>query len=106
MISLFLYKDLRREEFDEFLEIIKKESSLPAEEGDIVSAFWERDFPNIRYYAPDEYLESLIGRDVDILDYAIDKADLFSGKIELAPEDRIALEYGHGLAQSVISGSI
>jgi len=106
MISLFLYKDLQHEEFFDFLEIIKKESSLPAEEGDIVSAFWERDFPNIRYYAPDEYLESLIGRDVDMLDYSIDKADLFSGKIELAPEDRIALEYGNGLAQSVISESI
>lgn len=99
MKSLFFYHGLQEKEFLDFMEIIKRESSLPPEESDIVSAFWERDFTNIRYFAPDEYLETKIGAELDILDYEVDKDALFSGRIDLSPEDQRALRQSARLAQ-------
>jgi hypothetical protein len=52
---LFFYQGLDRPEIQEFLELIKEETSKPAEDRDIVASLWERDFPNIQYYAPDEF---------------------------------------------------
>ena len=49
---LFFYQGLDRAEILEFLELIKAEAQKPAEDADIVVALWERDFPNIQYYAP------------------------------------------------------
>ncbi|MCU0244914.1 MAG: HEAT repeat domain-containing protein [Acidobacteria bacterium] len=70
---LYFYDGLDRPEVLEFLELVKAEAQKPAEDCDIVAALWERDFPNIQYYAPDEYLESRI---------------LTEGRIELDGPDR------------------
>jgi len=102
MRMLFFYKNLQKDEFIDFLEIIKFNSSLPAEESDIVSSFWEHDFANIRYFAPDDYLESKIGTGMEILDYQVDKTELFSGKIELLPEDKQALSQNFGIVQKIL----
>lgn len=99
MKSLFFYQGLQKKEFLDFMEIIKRESSLPPEESDIVSAFWERDFTNIRYFAPDEYLETKIGAELDILDYEVNRDALYTGRIELTPEDQRALRQSARLAQ-------
>ncbi|MBN2245365.1 MAG: hypothetical protein JW755_05935, partial [Candidatus Aminicenantes bacterium] len=40
MQMLFFYKGLKRAEFQEFLDVIRKESFLPAEESDVVNAMW------------------------------------------------------------------
>lgn len=101
MKTLFFYKNLKKDEFIDFLEIIKFNSSLPADESDIVSSFWEHDFANIRYFAPDDYLESKIGTGMETLDYQVDKAELFSGKIELLPEDRQALSQNSEIVQKI-----
>ncbi len=89
--TLFFYKDLGKDEFYDFLEIIKRESALPAEESDIVISLWEKDFANIRYAASDEFLEAKIGIGMEPLEYQIDRTTLTAGKIELIPEDREAL---------------
>lgn len=89
---LFFYKGLPREELKDFLEIMKRNISLPPEESDIVISLWEKDFANIRYFAPDDYLETKIGIGMKIPEYPIDKDKLFSGKITLRPEDISALK--------------
>ena len=85
---LFFYKGLQKDEFEEFLEVIKKESQLPAEESDVVNAIWEKDFDNIRYYAPDDFLETKIGLKTLVKKYEVDKKKLSRGKINLRPNDR------------------
>lgn len=91
MQKLFFYKDLDKEEVKDFLEIIRNVSLLPPEEGDIVNALWERDFANIRYIAPDDFLETKIGIGREPLEIKVDKDYLYSGRIELTPEDREGL---------------
>ena len=89
--ALFFYKGLGKEEFVNFLDIIKRESALPAEESDIVISLWEKDFTNIRYAASDEFLESKIGVGMESLEYRLDPASLTTGKIELTAADKEAL---------------
>ena len=89
---LFFYKGLLRDELKQFLEIVKEDSSLPPEESDIVISLWEKDFANIQYFAPDDYLESKIGIGMEVPEYKIDKKKLFSGKINLKPEDKSFLD--------------
>ncbi len=101
MASLYFSHGLRKKEFNEFLDICKRESSLPPEESDIVSAFWERDFVNIRYFAPDEFLESQIGQDVESVEYVVDREDLYTGSIELDPEDQKALFAGIPMSECI-----
>ena len=90
--SLFFYKDLSKDEFLDFLEIIKKEANLPAEESDIVISLWEKEFVNIHYSASDEFLENKIGIGMKSLEYTYDPNSFSEGKIELDEEDRKALE--------------
>lgn len=102
---LYFYQGLDRGEIGDFLELIKAESRKPAGEGDIVTALWEREFSNIQYYAPDDFLENRIIQErtesqtmagVPVLpEYAhkvieikIDTSKFTSGKIELTPEDK------------------
>jgi len=94
MQILFFYKGLKRTEFQEFLDVIKKESQLPAEESDVVNAIWEKDFANIRYYAPDDFLESKIGLKTSIKKYEVNQTKINKGKINLDPNDRKSLERG------------
>lgn len=77
---LFFYQGLKKEELIDFLEIIKKNSSLPAEESDVVISLWEKDLANIRYYAPYEFLETKIGEEREILTYQVDKKNLIEEK--------------------------
>jgi HEAT repeat protein len=100
--ALFFYKGLGKEEFVNFLDIIKRESALPAEESDIVISLWEKDFTNIRYAASDEFLETKIGAGMQPLEYKLDPATLTTGKIELTPVDKEALDR---ITNSDISGS-
>lgn len=97
MKKLFFYKGLTRSEFFDFLNLMIKESNLPPEESDIVSAMWERDFNHIRYFAPDEYLESKIGAGMEIPEYHVDKNTLYSGMIKLKPSDSKRLKQKESL---------
>ncbi|HDT14143.1 MAG TPA: hypothetical protein ENO03_07275 [Candidatus Aminicenantes bacterium] len=90
----------------DFLELIKAESQKAAEDCDIVVALWERDFPNIQYYAPDEFLENRIlsesqdlralqapsGLPDDIsgetIEVRVDASKFSQGRIELDAADR------------------
>jgi hypothetical protein len=102
---LYFYQGLDRDEILEFLELIKSESQKPASESDIVTALWERDFSNIQYYAPDDYLENRIieeraesqtqaGVPVmpeyahEVIEIKVDTSKFTTGKIELTPDDR------------------
>ncbi len=105
MQTLFFYQGLEKEEIAEFLELIKRESQKPAEDSDIVNAMWERDLPNIQYYAPDDYLENKIMEDAagertqsgspvlpaelaaKVVDVRVDRAQFRTGKISVLPED-------------------
>ena len=103
---LFFYQGLDRAEILEFLELIKSEAQKPAEDADIVVALWERDFPNIQYYAPDEFLENRILGETrearaervmpdlpgdlaqETIEVRVDASKLAEGRVELDREDR------------------
>ena len=92
MQKLSFIKGLKKEELQRFMEIIKKVYELPPEESDLVNLLWEKDFANIRYFAPDEFLETKIGIGKKALDIQVDRDVLFSGSIELLPEDKAELQ--------------
>jgi hypothetical protein len=108
--TLFFYQGLDRAEIMEFLEMIKAEAQKPAEDCDIVVALWERDFPNIQYYAPDEFLENRILAETqdrrplpnapdlpddlchETIEVRIDASKFSQGRIELDGADRQAVD--------------
>jgi len=112
MKLLFFYQGLAREEIVDFLEIIKYESRKTPEESDVVNAMWEREFANIQYYSPDDYLEQRIiherleslGKEGisilpwelsnQVMDFKVDKAKIDSGRLELRAEDKEAVAQG------------
>jgi hypothetical protein len=103
---LFFYQGLNRQEIQEFLELIKAETQKPAEDRDIVASLWERDLPNIQYYAPDEFLENRILAEKhespvsqempdlpddlahETIEVRVDSSKFSQGRIELTSEDR------------------
>jgi HEAT repeat protein len=87
MQSISFYKGIEKDELKGFLETIRAVSALPPEEGDIVNALWERDFANIRYLAPDDYLETKIGLGRPPLEWKVDRQAMETGRIDLSPED-------------------
>jgi hypothetical protein len=107
---LFFYRGLDRQEVQEFLELIKSEAQKTAEDSDIVVALWERDFPNIQYYAPDEFLENRIlgeARDSralqdmpdlpedlagETIEVRVDTSKFTEGRVDLDPDDRGEVE--------------
>ncbi|MCJ7587194.1 MAG: HEAT repeat domain-containing protein [Candidatus Aminicenantes bacterium] len=106
MQILFFYPGLDRQEIVEFLEIIRRESFLPPDEADIVNALWEREFGNIQYFAPDDFLESRVLKERDEwaqqmhvvesegivlseVEIKVDKDNFGRGRIELDAEDRV-----------------
>jgi hypothetical protein len=112
MQAISFYKGVERDELKEFLETIRAVSALPPEEGDIVTALWERDFANIRYLAPDDYLETKIGQGRPPLEWKVDHQAMENGRIDLSPEDlddirnRIyAMERSEGKAAGVWDSS-
>jgi HEAT repeat protein len=118
--SLYFYKGLERGELFDFLELIKTVSQKPGGDNDIVAALWESDFPNIQYYAPDEFLENQIlaekgeGRGEDNLpelpsdldhesvEVRIDRTKLAEGRITLKPTDRAKLDPAAGIAEGEV----
>lgn len=116
MQSLAFYQGLDREEIGEWLRLIRRESLRPSDESDIVSAMWERDFPNIHYTAPESFIENRIleerndslarsGQTVlppefaaRAMDIQVDRAALEQGRIELTPEDLAAIRDAQGSA--------
>ncbi len=94
MKTLYFYRGLGKDELTAFLETIKNVSQLPPDESDIVNALWERDLANIRYDAPDDFLETRIGVGKPPLEIHVDKEKLSSGRIDLAPEDLEAIRRG------------
>lgn len=92
MQTLSFYSGVKRKELQGFMEIIKNVYELPSEESDVVNLLWEKDFANIRYFAPDEFLETKIGVGKEPAEISVDTEALFSGSIELFPEDRTELQ--------------
>lgn len=101
MQKIFFHKGLKKEQFLEFLEVIKRYYELPPEEADIVSLLWEKDFAHIRFMASDDYLEVKIGIGKELLDFQVDRETLRAGRIELSPEDKEELSRA-GLASEYL----
>jgi len=109
---LFFYQGLDRQEIQDFLELLKAESQKPAEDRDIVASLWERDLPNIQYYAPDEFLEnrimaekreSQVGQELpdlpddlahETIEVRVDTSNFSRGRIDLTSEDREEVQKG------------
>jgi len=92
MQRLSFHRGLRKEELRAWLETIKTVASLPPEEADIVTALWERNFENITFYAPDEFIIDKITSGRPVPEYEVNPDELYSGQIDLAPDDRQAIE--------------
>jgi len=60
MQKFALLKGIEKAELREFLNLIRQTSLVPLDESDIVTSIWEKDFSNIRIFAPDEHLLSKI----------------------------------------------
>lgn len=104
--GLSFYRGLDRPEILDLLELIKAEAQKPAEDADIVIALWERDFANIQYYAPEEFLENRIlgesrgtgaQRELpdlpgelasEMIEVRVDTAKFSEGRIALDQDDR------------------
>ena len=85
--ELAFYKGLDRKELQDFLKVIKDNADLPPDDSDIVNSLWIKDFPHIRYFAVDEFLDSENGGEEDAR-FNIDKEELTKGKIKLSSNDR------------------
>ncbi|HRD02388.1 MAG TPA: hypothetical protein PLP57_07075 [Candidatus Saccharicenans sp.] len=106
---LAFYQGMDDEEINDFLEIIRIESAKQADESDVVNALWLKDFSNLQYYAPEEFIEnrileerteSLSKRGLQIIpqelagkvvDVKVNRQELFSGQLELRPEEKQAV---------------
>ena len=88
MKKLAFLRGLDIEEFEAFLGIVRKISLLPVDLGDVVDALWQKDLARIRFYAPDEYLESKVTVQQRIpSQFQSRPEELFRGRLELKPED-------------------
>lgn len=87
MRELGFYRGLQKPELEGLLEAVRVVSGLPPEEGDIVNTLWEKDLPNVRYQAPDDFLETKIGAGRAPLRPPVDIHNLSHGRVELTPED-------------------
>lgn len=120
--GLSFYHGLDRTEIVEFLELVQAESQKTSEDSDIVIALWEKDFANIQYYAPDEFLEnrvlgeareSLAGGDPGLADpriheqieVRVDTNKFREGRVELDAEDRGEVEKAAARAAEADQGS-
>ena len=88
MREMSFHKGLDENELQEFLVTIKTDSDLPPENIDIVNSLWVKDFAHIRYFAPDEFLESDISAAEEEADFEIDKTEFSKGKVPLTRQDR------------------
>ncbi len=58
--GLSFRKGLEEDEFNTFVEIIRREAALEPERSDMALALWEQDLEKIGYVVPDEFLETKI----------------------------------------------
>jgi len=84
-------KGLRREELLDFILLLKEAFEARQEDLDLVHMLWERDYPHIRCFAPDSFLEAKIALNLETQTPNIDDAGLTSGKVELTSEDHSSL---------------
>jgi len=105
---LCFYQGLDRAEIMDLLELIRDEATKSAEDSDIVVALWERDFANVQYYAPDEFLENRILSESQAafqgmpdlpdelaherIEVRVETSKFSQGRIELDGEDRGQVE--------------
>jgi len=88
MKRLTFLRGIDPEELDAFLGVIREMSLLPIDVGDIVDALWQKDLAHIRYFAPDDFLESKVTVQQRIpSQFQVRPEELFRGRIELKPED-------------------
>jgi hypothetical protein len=88
MQKLSFLKGLSREEFSDFLGLVRTVSLLPLDEGDIVDALWQRDFEHIRYVSPDEFVETKLSGEQELsTEFEINQTQLHEGRIDFSPED-------------------
>jgi len=88
MQKLIFLKGLPREEFADFLDLVRTVSLLPLDESDIVDALWEKDYEHIRYISPDEFIEAKIDGGQDLpREFEIDREKMDKGRIDFTPED-------------------
>ncbi len=89
---LSFHRGIKEVELYLFFKTLKEVASQRPGEADIVSALWERNFENISFYAPDEFIIEKIASGRPLPEYQVNPEELFSGKIELTEEDRKAIE--------------
>jgi len=124
MQTLYFNRGLERQELFDFLEIVKTVAQRAGEDNDIVSALWESDFPNIQYYAPDDFLENRILAEQrearvaenlpdipsdlahETFEVRVDREKLAEGRIVLKPVDRGRLGRGEPAAAREESAGI
>jgi HEAT repeat protein len=88
MRKFAVLKEIDKAELRDFIEVVRKTSLQPLDESDIVVALWEKDLPDIRIFAPDDYLLAKI--DVftrQPFEVFVDRRQLFTGQIELSADD-------------------
>lgn len=87
--TLRFQADITEKELGEFLDIVREASLGANDEVDIALALWEREFQSIEYVVPDDFLESKIPiRTKKPFDFDVDSSLLYSGRIDLKPDDR------------------
>lgn len=84
-------KGLRREELLDFLLLLKEAFEARQDDLDLVHMLWERDYPHIRCFAPDSFLEAKISLNLETQTPDVDISNLSSGSVELTSEDRSSL---------------
>jgi len=87
MRELAFSNGLDKEELQDFLQIIKDNADLPLEDSDIVNSLWTKDFPHIRYFAIDEFLDTETGEDSEENLSHGAKKELIKGEIILSAAD-------------------
>ncbi|MDH4257972.1 MAG: HEAT repeat domain-containing protein [Candidatus Aminicenantes bacterium] len=87
MRELVFNKGLDKNELQDFLQITKDNADLPLEDSDIVNSLWAKDFPHIRYFALDEFLDTESEQDSADKRSRVDKEELLQGEIRLSTAD-------------------
>jgi len=79
---------IKKEEIESFIELINEYRVItPVSDGDIVTAFWQNDFPHIKYEAVDLVLKN--GPPLDLSNYqAVNVEQLESGAEKKVDDDR------------------
>jgi hypothetical protein len=105
MVKMTFCRGLAEAEFLNFLELVKADAILPAEEGDIVSALWEREFPHIGYETAVDYLEAKTPvPERKPWDAPVDTEAFSRGRVDLTAEDMAAVMKS-GLTMGMKDGS-